>query len=81
MGFQFWIEEHDKGVWHLATQRLNPRSYRVACGSRMTRADARIYPHKPWELGPSEAQRCRACVGGEQVAIPIDVPASVSKAE
>ena len=76
---ELWIEERATSVWHLATERLTPRSYRVACSVRMTRADARIYPRKLPEPGPPEAQRCHACAGARPVAIPIDVRVAVSR--
>lgn len=60
---QLWIEEHDKAVWHLATKRLTPRSFRVACGWEMTPMDTRVYPQKSTEAGPPVAERCRTCVG------------------
>ena len=78
MGFQLWIEEHDKAVWHLVTERVMPRSFRVMCGWRMTPADTRIYPAKPGEPGPSAESRCRSCVS-EPVAVPIDVPTPASR--
>ena len=74
MGFQLWIEERDKAVWHLATERLTPRTYRVACGWQMTRDDSTIYPQKPHEPGPPEAQRCHSCLAEAPAAIQIEIP-------
>jgi hypothetical protein len=62
MGFQLWIEEHDKAVWHLVTERTKPRLFAVACGWQMTPLDTSIYPQKPGEPGPPEPLRCRSCV-------------------
>ena len=64
MGFQLWIEERDKAVWHLVTDRHSARRYQVACGWEMTENDSRIYPKKPDEPGPPKPQRCHSCVTG-----------------
>lgn len=53
VGYQLWIEERDKAVWHLATDRHSSRRYRVVCGWEMTENDSRIYPKKPHEPGPT----------------------------
>ena len=60
---QLWIEERDKSVWHLATERLTPRTFRVVCGWEMTADDTRIYPQKASEPGPAHARRCHSCIG------------------
>jgi hypothetical protein len=62
MGFKLWIEEHDKAVWHLVTERRTPRLFRVVCGWEMTPSDTSVYPQKPGEPGPPKALRCRGCV-------------------
>ena len=77
MGLELWIEEHDKAVWHLATQRVTPRSFRVVCGWRMTPTDTRIYPRKPGDPALPVEARCRSC-DREPTAIPIDVPPRVT---
>ncbi len=80
MGFELWIEERDKAVWHLATSRSGRRRWQVACGWEMTPADSRIYPKKHAEAGPAAEDRCRTCVA-RPTAIPIDArdPASTAK--
>jgi hypothetical protein len=78
VSFELWIEEYGKSVWHLVTDRVTSRSYRVVCGWRMTAADTRIYPRKPGEPGPSPETRCHTCVRAP-AAITIDVSAPVSK--
>ena len=78
MGFQLWIEEHDKAVWHLVTERVTPRSYRFVCGWRMTPTDKRIYPRKPQDPGPPAEVRCRSCLW-EPAAISIEVPTLASR--
>jgi hypothetical protein len=63
-GFQLWIEERDKAVWHLSKDPSGRGRFEVACGWKMTKNDRRIYPKKANEPGPPEAQRCHSCVGG-----------------
>lgn len=63
--YRLWIEEQDKAVWHGITRPEGGGEVRAGCGWELSIYRSRLWPVKPGEEGPPEAQRCHDCLKAE----------------
>ena len=62
MGFQLWIKEPDKAVWHRVTRGEGGGLYVAECGWTVSLNQGLMWPQKSNEAGPAVGERCHDCV-------------------